>query len=103
MGDDKKWSGMKVEELRLVAKKYKAFHNLGNISKAKKADLIKTLNKFMVFKDDNLVQKPNSYPLVKSLKEPANTPSPAKPTPKETKSFFKKLLKNAKKEKASSA
>jgi hypothetical protein len=91
---DKKWSGMKLEELRSVAKKYKEYHSLGNISKAKKADLIKTLTKFMVFRGNDLIQKPNAYPLVRSAEPAAPV---VKPTPKETSDFYKKLLKNAKK------
>jgi len=78
--NDKKWSAMNLTELRSVAKKYKEFHSLGNISKAKKADLITTLNKFMMFDGDALKQKPNAMPITMKPKAPAPKPK-APPAP----------------------
>jgi hypothetical protein len=112
MSDDKKWSGMKVEELRVVAKKYKAFHNLGNISKANKGALIDTLKKFMSWEGESLKQKTSATPITVEKvaskpkpkpdaskpttpkPKPASAPpaSPPKPTPKQTDTFLKKML-----------
>ena len=87
--DDKKWYSMPLTELRSVAKKYKQFHSLGNISKAKKEDLIMTLKKFMMFDGNDIKQKPNATPIAtkgtmeapapkaKKPKAPAPPPAPA--------------------------
>jgi hypothetical protein len=80
--NDKKWSAMNLTELRSVAKKYKEFHSLGNISKAKKGDLITTLNKFMMFDGDALKQKPNAMPITMKSKAPAPKPKAPAPKPK---------------------
>jgi hypothetical protein len=82
-----KWSSMKLEELRSVAKKYKPFHSLGNISKANKGELIETLKKFMSWEGETLKQKPNATPIevekvapkASKAKPPKVSPAPATP------------------------
>ena len=102
MSDDTKWSAMKLEELRIVAKKYKAFHSLGNISKASKGALIDTLKKFMSWEGESLKQKTNATPITvekvapKAKKAPApKAPPQAPPAPAVAtgdKSYKKKVV-----------
>ena len=77
--EDKKWSQLPLTELRFVAKKYKQFHSLGNISKAKKSDLIMTLKKFMMFEGDAIKQKPNATPIATTGTKEAPAPKAKKP------------------------
>lgn len=77
--NDKKWSQLPLTELRFVAKKYKEFHSLGNISKAKKGDLITTLKKFMMFDGDALKQKENATPIATTGTKEAPAPKAKKP------------------------
>lgn len=81
MSDDTKWSGMKLEELRIVAKKYKAFHSLGNISKANKGALIETLKKFMSWEGESLKQKTNATPITVEKVAPKAKKAPAPKEP----------------------
>jgi hypothetical protein len=101
--EDKKWSQLPLTELRFVAKKYKQFHSLGNISKAKKEDLITTLKKFMMFEGNAIKQKPNATPIAttgtmeapapkaKKPKAPAPPPAPAVMGDKGYKKMVKKV------------